>query len=561
MRGERFGDIDVTVEQTPPSNSTHGYAPYRFLISNRSPQADRRVTLWLPREGYRGRIERIERTVEVGAGQSVRCSLWAPPLETYGDGIGVAIDGRVQRSNLSPPIHTTGGYWSDEYHLLIPHRIEAFDILGAPIRLNASTQIVVHRNEGGGVSSHWLDYSPYHVVLVSAEWLRSMPGEGRQALMRYAECGGCLAVLGRWKPEDLQGIREPLNAYGAIVKYPAGFGSIVVFESSRRKRFVLDDGLLAHLSKHFTGMRGLKADSNDYFPFRRRRPIDQSDFPVIEDTQPPVQYLFLFMIAFVLLIGPANLIFLCRTDRRLWLLWTVPAMSVLASGTIFAIGILDEGVHTRTRIAAVTILDQRTARAATLGRLGYYSPFPPRGGLHFDYGTEVTPIDFDLGPVTIDWTHDQHFESGWFASRVPLQLRVRRSETRRERITVSVNESGDTLAVNGLGVSVKRLIYADGKGELWRAEAIAAGDEVKLTPLGRIASATPFVFHDLLTNAEWRRAPENLTERPERFLRPNAWIAVLDDSPFLDEGIGEVSDRKVEAVVYGILDTSKGEAN
>ena len=39
--------------------------------------------------------------------------------------------------------------------------------------------------------------------------------------------------------------------------------------------------------------------------------------------------LFTFVLIFALVIGPVNIYFLTRTRRRIWLLWTVPACSLI----------------------------------------------------------------------------------------------------------------------------------------------------------------------------------------------------------------------------------------
>ena len=86
-------------------------------------------------------------------------------------------------------------------------------------------------------------------------------------------------------------------------------------------------------------------------------------------------------------------------------------------------------------------------------------------------------------PRTVDWTHDQHLASGWVTARVPSHFMVRKSETRRERITVRRGTNTDLRIVNGLGADIHQFWLADKDGTIYSASAIPAGEEAKLTPL------------------------------------------------------------------------------
>ena len=66
----------------------------------------------------------------------------------------------------------------------------------------------------------------------------------------------------------------------------------------------------------------------------------------------------------------------------------------------------------------------------------------PGDGLHFSFDTEVIPMRMNEGrnagvrSCTIDWSRDQHFAAGWVEARVPAHFKVRKSETRLERIAI-----------------------------------------------------------------------------------------------------------------------------
>ena len=99
-----FDDITVTPELQPKGSTVHGYAEYRIGISNRSPDKVHQVTLIFPKAsyGHSGQyIREMTRSVVVGPSASVRVSLLQPPLLMQGHAIGVTIDGKMQKEQVS----------------------------------------------------------------------------------------------------------------------------------------------------------------------------------------------------------------------------------------------------------------------------------------------------------------------------------------------------------------------------------------------------------------------------------------------------------------------------
>src|SRR5262249_7915405 len=190
-------------------------------------------------------------------------------------------------------------------------------------------------------------------------------------------------------------------------------------------------------------------------------------------------------------IGPVNLVVLSRKKRRIWMLWTVPVISLLTCVAVFGYMLLVEGWEGHLRTEGVTILDESAHRATTLGWTGFYSPFTPSDGLSFGADTELSPqIEDDYSyrsggtARTIDWTSEQHLGTGWASARTPAHFMVRKSEKREERVTVD-REAGGTLAmVNGLGEEIAQFWYADEQGRIHTAGPVPAGSQAALTPAG-----------------------------------------------------------------------------
>lgn len=176
------------------------------------------------------------------------------------------------------------------------------------------------------------------------------------------------------------------------------------------------------------------------------------------------------------------------------MLWTTPVISLVTCLAVFAYATFSEGWKRHIRTEGLTILDEKTHRATTIGRTAFYSALIPSEGLHFSDETELTPTPQSMTTNTVrtvDWTQDQHLASGWITARVPSDFMVRKSEVRRERITVRRGTDSGLQIVNGLGADISKLWLADIDGTIYFGDDISAGEEAKLIPFERVRLEKP----------------------------------------------------------------------
>jgi hypothetical protein len=284
--------------------------------------------------------------------------------------------------------------------------------------------------------------------------------------------------------------------------------------------------------------------------------------PVLEDVSIPVRGLFVVMVVFVLLIGPINIYWLSRGRRRLWLLWTVPALAFLACILLVGYMVATEGWHGHVRSESITILDEHSQRAATIGWIGYYCPTTPAGGLRFGADTELTPHT-DLRhlryswrtaqPCTIDWTSDQHLTEGWVSAKVPVHFMVRRNQAKLERLTVQANQDGSKAMTNGLGVPIRSLWVAKLDGTILGARDIGPGASVSLNATDLPAAGGDLGTASDLFGRNWVHQAEDMAKNPADYLRPGTYLAVIDDAPFLDQGLRHAQSRRARSIVFGVM--------
>jgi hypothetical protein len=269
-----------------------------------------------------------------------------------------------------------------------------------------------------------------------------------------------------------------------------------------------------------------------------------------------VRGLFALMLAFVFLIGPINFFWLARPGKKIRMLWTVPVISLFTCLAVSGFALFGEGVKATTRTEVFTILDEAAHRATTIGWMAFYSPVTPGDGLHFNYDTELIPLglfEWNSGNNrSMDFSKDQQLESGWIAARIPTFFKFRKSELRRERLTVTPTPGNHFSVVNGLGAKIEKLWYADHTGRVHSTEGIEAGAQANLKNAMVNATGGPEAFREILREHDWLERMNFVSQNAERFLMPGTYLALLDRAPFVEPGLSNVKEHKARTLVFGI---------
>ena len=606
-----FGDIEITPEPPPRGNSSHGYFEYVFHVHNKSAEQPHLVGLSIPFQNLLvngDAIRDLRRSVQVGVNETVRISLLQPdhpPL--HGSDVAVHIDGRRQerevplnlsntrshRSYAYPSAYSLREFGSGEPLILMGPRVRPLPTTerllpgepreaempgwagmppgmagppgmrpGQPPRVRPGGRRPPHLPPtkpglpSRGIqfvnvdswSDNWLAYSRYDGIVVTADELQFVSAEVRAALWQYVETGGALLVLGKIDLRGLSALTRTTQDSAGWTTLQAGFGVCRVSPDANYDSW--DANHFSLLTRDWTntvsaghGQRGTSEANRE--------------FPVIDDLGIPVKGLFVLMFLFTLAIGPMNLLVLTRLKRRIWLLWTTPAISLFTCLAVFGYMLISEGWQGQLRSETLTLLDETTLRATTIGWTGVYSPLTPGDGLHFHAEAEVIPQRFYEGrksgarSCTIDWSKDQHFVSGWVEARVPAHFKVRQSEMRRERVTLQRESDGRWSMVNKLGAAIHRFWYADDKGQIHVAEDVAAGAPAVLRLTEKECQVPARTMQSILSGSSWMSGMQQIANSPQHYLRPGLYLAEVDESPFLEAALRSAKKRKVHALIVG----------
>ncbi|MBO0859429.1 MAG: hypothetical protein J2P21_13290 [Chloracidobacterium sp.] len=595
-----YGDVSVIVETVTGAPSMIGYEEYRAIIINHSLTKSHRVTVEI---NMSYSPDQARRTVEVAPSSAMTIPLLCLG-NVSGAPAGLLIDGERQVPGVNIETSRTSAWVSrsdNRFFLLISPGIDKIGLMNDAavvegFKNGAGQDDVAHLDYKSPMpewSENWVAYSGFDAVVITAEELREAPAGARSALWAFAECGGSLLIIsagGAWEipeqwrsrrvemvevededeaskkaprtflfagsapvrsiPEKTASKTHPVTLSKVIHSYNVGFGNATVLDAASLKSI-----LPAQWGAIKAGWRRSRPSEK---PYRDIVEIN-NDFPVIERIGIPVRGLFVLMLMFVIVIGPINLIWLARRRRKIWMLWTVPAIALLTCSAVTGFALFREGVRAMSRAETFTILDESSHRASTIGWMAFYAPLTPSGGLHFSFDTELAPVRADLwysyrreGIRTIDLSNDQHLDSGWIMARVPVYFRFRKSETRRERLTIRREGDIAISVVNGLGADVHALWLADRDGKVYSASGIQAGAEAKLTPAPLTPADNPSGLRELFASNFWPGKMKEVAANPRYFLAPGCYMATLDASPFVEEGLKNVRTRKGSSLIYGL---------
>lgn len=595
---QNYGGVTVSIDEPLNGDSGYGYLAYRVTISNRSTQTHR-VRIQLPGNsygyGYGDSIDRITRTVDVEPGVATRFELLQPPLPIQGHGAAIYIDGARQRQDVSVGIRNHAGGYNRSHVVLASRGVSSGvkDTIDKAIEDAASAGSSSMGGYGSGYGrfgheeytlareprpvgewgTSWLGYTRYMAVMMTDSDFKAMPSDVADALRSYVLTGGVLGITyAGVEPTELQDwwrawspthVPSSAPSWGASGAASGGGGAIEYGLGRIHLASVTDADALD--SKQWMDQLDAWRDFTAARATTRNTEQANREMPVVEGQVTPARGLLLVMLLFTLTIGPINIVALWMMKKPMLLLWTVPGIALVFSAAVMIYALLSEGITPHARTFAVTLLDQQSRHAVSLGVHGYYAPLTPGNGLWFDADTCITPqvetgyyYGSGSGQVrSIDQTHGQHLTTGWVAARVPAHLAVRKSETRHERLDVSFADDGTPTVVNGLGSDITNLTLADAQNRIWTSQNLTAGQSAAMTPTNSVRTSgdnTPALTK--VITADWN-AVQHLTKTPTDYLAPGAYLAELAGSPFLEPGIEGLKEHRTQCVVVGYY----GEAN
>jgi hypothetical protein len=303
----------------------------------------------------------------------------------------------------------------------------------------------------------------------------------------------------------------------------------------------------------------------------------------------PVYAFLILMTLVTIVIGPLNYILLRRRRQVYLLLLTIPALALVTSVTLFAYSLLAHGFDVKSRIRSVTFLDQPRDTAVAVSRVALFAGLAPSEGLTFSPETAVTPVWSSEDAITggrVVWGGRQTFGGGWFRSRTRTQFYTATHRAQRGHLEMTPTGAGTLRVANGLEWDIQSALIADADGTLYHigelpagAEGVARRAETAETselarlfrenapegPLSAVSyGSNPYGYGygygygyhiDQFTPNEGRieKLLGGFYQNTEatNLLKPNTYVAVLSETPDIETGLEETTERGGFHVLLG----------
>ncbi|MDR2172404.1 MAG: hypothetical protein LBP59_19845 [Planctomycetaceae bacterium] len=606
------------------TSTRHGYAEYKFLIKNSDTSPHKIKISLTPsiRVDDNGLVFSTD-AIEVAAGGNAILRLFQPPVRFYSGmlDVNVSIDGWSQNKDFKITCnHMSASFGSASssnvmicFSQQVPVTIRDFftrrstlslqeeakktaaakattlpspspssyspsppSSPSLPVKQNQSVYSTVPVDEW---SESWVSYTRFDcVVMTGVEWdgliVRKPMVLG--AIKRYVEAGGMLIILGKdwespqeWKPVINVAANDKSDIERAIVcgklfvigrtseeiAANAPFFDQIIKQIDDAANTALLRLNLAQNENSFS-RRGMMFGGSSESHISRMHNI----LPVVKEYGVNIKLVLVLIILFAILIGPVNVFVLRSLNKRIWLIWTVPATSLIASFIVLLASFLSEGLLRQSSSITCTALDQRRGTATTFGFIGYYSTFST-GNLNFTPDIELLPfLDTSAGTLElrVNRSGNQTLFGGWILPRVPAYFALRKNLVQQKlNVTFNWTDEKKPTATNGLGVKINHLLVCSPNGEFFETNNIDAGEQKILvrtaTPKSKMTEAGFYTNLRTIQNELLTSGNNSITTQLELF--PNSYSASISDwNPFVEQCIPNTKQFSHKTTILGIYE-------
>lgn len=481
-----------------PVDTVHGYLPVKVELWNEGREG-KRVKVAAEGSTY-GRFVRhlAARELFLESGEGAELELRMPRFG-HGQGVSspwVVISAGGEDMRISQP-SSGSGRSRDVLSILAVHGVEppagtnqalkvsldAFSkAYGGPGALGG-TEVTVGAATWSDLPSDWQAYSSLDGVVLST----ADPGqldEHLEPILAWVRMGGTLLLVGTASAAELGSVDLLEGAFGERSRvesspdvFSYGLGRIRLvpapfdWAASAWGEACVDQVLDVHI---------YHSDHSAVFPGRSLGP---TVFGLRPFNKLPLRGYLVVLLAFVVVIGPLNLILIRRMRRPALLLLSIPALSALATMGIVGYGLLEQGLDLRVRDSSLIYLDQGRARVASLTARDLFAGGFASEGLRPGGGTGVFPMgDFswDRLEFRVERGDDGVLLAGDF---LPSRRAVRQAIVTEaaSRLRIEVERSGSGLLVrNGTPEPIAHFHYKSLEGKWLQADQLAPGEEQAL---------------------------------------------------------------------------------
>lgn len=638
-------DLQLIVDSRWAGTVQGGYYPVRIQVENFGEDCKLTLRFTPYPEQELPIVER--RDLQIASGSRALVTLSIPMVGRGGVGyLEVEKDGELIEQLKRQLALAHADHRSQRYSMLIisddavsTNAVENGIHFGGGIesRVNSDVQNLQPRM----LPSLWIDYTGLDMVMLPLRVLADLDSDKRSAILQWTQTGGVLVVYEVGQPanasaelQSLLGITDPRFWQPARTQDwralkaslfpqteddggdgPEGFRrredpKWSVTEETFNHHDYLLGRVYAFPENPFPGTprdwawwaTTIPADLSLWEArmgvLPRRANPNFFNFLIPGVTSVPIYAFLVLMTLFTIVIGPLNYFLLRRRKRTYLLLLTIPAIAFVTSLTLFVYSTLAYGFEVASRSRSLTVLDQRTNTAVSLGRISLFAGIAPSEGLTFSPNTAVFPMwaPLDFGQSRFEsgrivWGEQQKLVDGWLRSRTRTQFTTIQHRTERSRLEIASTSPSKMTISNGTEWDIASIFWVDEKGDVYVGSALGAGNTGELNRVSDEDFQEQLKpFHEALTLNEELEVPIdvkenkqsalglmemkiqqflkikfqenelepppgnpffNPREKPKKIIPKRSYLAVLTNRPGIELGLEDTDERAGYHLLWG----------
>ena len=374
----------------------------------------------------------------------------------------------------------------------------------------------------------WRIYSTYDSIFITANEYASLGTDAKSALDTYRTLGGAVFVT---KGND--GFADVQEAAAALKPIDE---SCYILSGDIQMNYGSDSALLGDLKR----------------------------IPMEAKATVPVKTLLLVLALFACIIVPVAVLRSVKRNTRIRLLAILPGAAAVFALVVAVSAYAFFGTTPTVRLQSVTVLDQTTKKAVTLGQFCVFSPVSLDGQIAFPSDAafarrHVRAQNDDDELVTVDSADEQRLVDGWVKPLVSAFFDFSRACERPERLDFRVSPNGDVAVVNLLGAKIKSG-HANVGGALWAFHDVEPGATAKAEKLGGAGAPRPpvpprerYPFYDEQTTygRNWEENLKFVAESCKK-VSPGEYVVEVEGSPFFPNPLQrKKSNMSAAGLVFG----------
>lgn len=374
----------------------------------------------------------------------------------------------------------------------------------------------------------WRIYSTYDSIFITANEYASLGTDAKSALDTYRTLGGAVFVT---KGND--GFADVQEAAAALKPIDEACD---ILSGDIQMNYGSDSALLGDLKR----------------------------IPMEAKATVPVKTLLLVLALFACIIVPVAVLRSVKRNTRIRLLAILPGAAAVFALVVAVSAYAFFGTTPTVRLQSVTVLDQTTKKAVTLGQFCVFSPVSLDGQIAFPSDAafarrHVRAQNDDDELVTVDSADEQRLVDGWVKPLVSAFFDFSRACERPERLDFRVSPNGDVSVVNLLGAKIKSG-HANVGGALWAFHDVEPGATAKAEKLGGAGAPRPpvppramYPFYDEQTTygRSWEGNLKFVAESCKK-MSPGEYVVEVEGSPFFTSPLQrKKSNTSAAGLVFG----------